>query len=148
VFALGVQRVGGNDRTGDLDAVQQGGEQGDFAGLRAHLHRPARSSNTSTSSRCKVRRKVDSDGTAPAAPSLARVSASASAAHSAIAVNEPAPASTAQTASPKIAASRWRTPRRCRGSATLPSTASTPGGCPAAPSAEVSKVADNGSSQR
>jgi hypothetical protein len=28
VITLGVQRVGGDDRTGDLDAVQQGGEQG------------------------------------------------------------------------------------------------------------------------
>jgi hypothetical protein len=51
----------------------------------------------------------------------------APAARSAIAVNERAPASTAHTASPKITASRWRTPRRCRRSATLASTASRPG---------------------
>jgi hypothetical protein len=33
VLALGVQRVGADDRTGDLDAVQQGGEQRDLVGL-------------------------------------------------------------------------------------------------------------------
>jgi hypothetical protein len=38
VITLGVQRVGGDDRTGDLDAVQQGGEQGDLVGLDAHVH--------------------------------------------------------------------------------------------------------------
>jgi hypothetical protein len=37
VAALGVQRVRGDDRTVDLDAVQQRGEQGDFVGLGAHL---------------------------------------------------------------------------------------------------------------
>ena len=69
----------------------------------------------------------------PPPPSLARICSSASAAHSAIAVNEHAPASAAHTASPKITASRWRTPRRCRGSATLASTASKPGGSSASP---------------
>jgi hypothetical protein len=39
VLALGVQRAGGDDRTGDLDAVQQGGEQQDLAGLSAHRAR-------------------------------------------------------------------------------------------------------------
>ena len=37
VGVLGVQRVRGDDRIGDLDAVQQRGEQGDFVGLGAHL---------------------------------------------------------------------------------------------------------------
>jgi hypothetical protein len=49
---------------------------------------------------------VDSEGTGPLTPSLARVSSSASAAHSAIAVNERAPASTAHTARPKMITSR------------------------------------------
>ena len=40
VPALGVQRVGGDHRTGELDGVQQGGEQRDFAGLGARLQRP------------------------------------------------------------------------------------------------------------
>ncbi len=95
--------------------------------VRSCAHSQARSSNAAASSRCKVRRNVDSDGATPFTPSLARVCASASAAHSAIAVNDRAPASTAHTASPKITASRWRTPRRCRGSAILASTASRPG---------------------
>jgi hypothetical protein len=68
-------------------------------------------------------------------PSRARVCSSASAAHSAIAVKERAPASTVHTAGPKITASRWRTPRRCRGSAALASTASRPGGSSTAASA-------------
>ena len=40
VLPLGVRRVGGDDRIGDAQAVQQRGEQGDFAGLGAHLHLP------------------------------------------------------------------------------------------------------------
>jgi hypothetical protein len=35
VITLGVQRVGGDDRTGDLDAVQQGGEQGVISFVRS-----------------------------------------------------------------------------------------------------------------
>ena len=70
---------------------------------------------------------VDSEGTRPLTPSMRRVCSSASAAHSAIAVNECAPATTAHNARPKISASRWRTPRRCRGSATLASTPTRPG---------------------
>jgi len=38
VLALGVQRVGGDDRVLDVQAVAQRGEQGDFIGLGAHLH--------------------------------------------------------------------------------------------------------------
>ena len=109
--------------------------------VRWAAHRPARSSKASASRRCRVRRNVDSEGTAPVTPSPARVSASASAAHSAIAVNERAPASTAHTASPKITASRWRTPRRCRGSVTLASTASSPGAVFGGVLGKVSKVA-------
>ena len=77
---------------------------------------------------------VDSHGTAPAAPSSARVTSSASAAHSAIAVNERAPASTAHTARPRIVTSRWRTPRRARGSATPASTDTTVARSPPTPS--------------
>ncbi len=50
---------------------------------------------------------------------------SASAAHSAITVNDQVPASTAHTARPKITASRWRTLRRARGSWTVGSTGSS-----------------------
>ena len=38
VGALGVQRIGGDDRAGDVDAVQQRGEHGNLVGLGAHLH--------------------------------------------------------------------------------------------------------------
>ena len=37
VGMLGVQRVGGDDRPGDLDTVHQRGEQGDFVGLGSYL---------------------------------------------------------------------------------------------------------------
>ena len=74
--------------------------------VRCAAQLPASSSKASASRRCKVRRNVDSEGTTPAAPSTRSVSGSASAAHSAIAVNERAPASTAHTARPRIAASR------------------------------------------
>jgi len=57
---------------------------------------PVRSSKASASRRCRVRRNVDSEGTAPVTPSTRRVCSSASAAHSAIAVNDRAPATTAQ----------------------------------------------------
>jgi len=40
VLALGMQRIGGDDRVLDPDAVAQRGEQGDFVGLGAHLHLP------------------------------------------------------------------------------------------------------------
>jgi len=66
----------------------------------------ARSSKAPASSRCRVRRNVDSEGTAPVSPSMLRVCSSASKAHSAIAVNDRAPATTAHNASPKITASR------------------------------------------
>jgi hypothetical protein len=69
---------------------------------------------------------VDSHGTAPVTLSLARIWSSASAAHSAIAVNDRAPASTAHTAIPKITSSSCRMPQRCRGSAALASNAGGP----------------------
>jgi hypothetical protein len=37
VLALGVQRVGGDDRPADGDAVQQRGQHRDFVGLRIDL---------------------------------------------------------------------------------------------------------------
>jgi len=38
VVTLGMQGIGGDDRAGDIHAVQQRAEQGDLVGLRAHLH--------------------------------------------------------------------------------------------------------------
>ena len=40
VGMLGVQSVGCDDRIGDLDLVQQRGEQGNFVGLGAYLDLP------------------------------------------------------------------------------------------------------------
>ena len=40
VLPLGVQSVSGDDRAGDVQAVQQLGEHRDFVGLGAHLHLP------------------------------------------------------------------------------------------------------------
>ncbi len=37
VGMLGVQGIGGDDGIGDLDAVQQRGEHGDFVGLDVHI---------------------------------------------------------------------------------------------------------------
>ena len=100
---------------------------------------PARSSKASASRRCKVRRNVDSEGTTPVTPSTCRVCPSASAAHSAMAVNDRAPATTAHSARPKIPASWWRTPRRCRGSATLASIPGNPGCSPVASAASSAR---------
>ena len=73
--------------------------------LRASDHSPRLSSSAWASSDCSTRRNVDSHGTVSQIPSLASVARSASAAHSAIATNERAPASTAHNANPNTAAS-------------------------------------------
>ena len=52
--------------------------------VRRCAQAPAAASSASASRCCRVRRKVDSDGTAPVTPSPASVASSASAAHSAI----------------------------------------------------------------
>ena len=38
VVTLGMQGIGGDDRAGDVNAVQQRREQGNLIGLGAHLH--------------------------------------------------------------------------------------------------------------
>jgi hypothetical protein len=40
VGALGVQRVGGDDRIADADPVQQRAEHRDLVGLGSHIHLP------------------------------------------------------------------------------------------------------------
>jgi hypothetical protein len=40
VGALGVQRVGGDDRIGNVHPVQQRGEHRDLVGLGVHIHLP------------------------------------------------------------------------------------------------------------
>jgi hypothetical protein len=62
------------------------------------------------------------------APSAARTGWGASAAHSAIAAIDRAPASTAAAARPRTATSGWRRPRAARGSGTLARQASRCGG--------------------
>jgi hypothetical protein len=79
---------------------------------------PARSSTAAASRRCTVRRERRLRGhCAPDSQHveglLIRIRRSP-----AMAVKDRAPATTAHNARPKIPASRWRTPRRCRGSAT------------------------------
>jgi hypothetical protein len=73
------------------------------------------------------------------APPATRLAETSRAPSQRIAVNERAPASTAHTASAKITASRWRIPRRCRGSATPASIASRPGGSSAASLARATR---------
>src|SRR6185312_15394428 len=96
-----------------------------------------------------VRRIVDSHGTAPPIPRPARVASWVSAAHSAIAVNDRAPASTAHTASARITARitarRCRTPRRARGSATAASTDRTVARSPSRPSSAANRWQNTGS---
>jgi hypothetical protein len=94
-------------------------------GMCAAGQPPAALSRASASRLCRVRRKADSDGTVPVAPSASRVAWSASAAHSAIAVNDRAPARTAHSARPRVTASRCRTPRRALGSGTAASAGSS-----------------------
>jgi hypothetical protein len=79
----------------------------------------------------RVRRMVVSVGTAQwplsgsrRAPSAARTGWGASAAHSAIAVIDRAPAKTAAAASPRMATSGWRRPARALGSVMVASEAS------------------------
>jgi hypothetical protein len=74
--------------------------------VRCWTQAPAASSRASASRCCRVRRNVDSHGTTPVTPNASKVAWSASAAHSAMAVNDRAPASTAHSARLKIAASR------------------------------------------
>jgi hypothetical protein len=74
--------------------------------VRCWAQAPAASSRASASRFCKVRRNVDSLGTTPVTPSASKVAWSASAAHSAMAVNDRASARTAHTARPRITANR------------------------------------------
>jgi enamine deaminase RidA (YjgF/YER057c/UK114 family) len=64
--------------------------------VRRWTQLPTASSRPSASRACRVRRNVDSKGIRPVTPSASLMAWSALAAHSAIAVNDRAPASTAQ----------------------------------------------------
>lgn len=66
----------------------------------------------------KVRRIVDSQGFSPETPSLAKTAGVVSAAHSAMATKERAPAITAQAATAKMLDSRCLRPRAFLGSGT------------------------------
>jgi hypothetical protein len=81
-------------------------------------------STASASTACKFRRIVDSLGANRPSPSRTRIPTGRSWAHSAIAVNVRAPASTAQTPTARIATNPCRTPRRGRGSGTAASAPS------------------------
>lgn len=92
--------------------------------VRAVAQPPIAESSLSPSSRCNVRRRVDSHGDYPPASSAARICPEALAAHSPIAVNDRAPAKTAPTANARIVVIECRTPRRLRGSGACASAAS------------------------
>jgi DDE_Tnp_1-associated len=100
---------------------------------RSASQAPIAVARASASRRARVRRMVASAGTPKQpgacwrAPRAARTGWGASAAHSAIAVIDRAPASTAAAASPKIASSEWRRPRAARGSGTRARQASRRG---------------------
>ena len=103
--------------------------------MRCWAHAPAASSRASASRLCRTRRNVDSHGTAPVTPSPSKVAWSASAAHSAIATKDRAPASTAHTARARITAIGCRTPRRALGSGNAASNGRMP--VPSRPSARA-----------
>jgi hypothetical protein len=89
---------------------------------RSASQAPTAAARALASSRPSVRRMVASAGTAQwsgasrQAPSAARTGWGASVAHSAMAANERAPASTAAAARARMAISGWRRPRALRGS--------------------------------
>src|SRR5674476_147146 len=85
-------------------------------------------SKTSGSTLCRTRRIVDSHGGTRPTPSFARSNGVRSRAHSAMAMNDLAPARTAQAHKARIEMNRWRTPRLLRGSATAPKASSSPCG--------------------
>jgi hypothetical protein len=96
--------------------------------VRSHIHAPISWSNSFGASRCRQRRMVDSDGIGPVTPSRASTPGAASAAHSAIATNERAPASVAASATASTPGSAWRFPRGLRGSGTFAISSSKPSG--------------------
>jgi hypothetical protein len=90
---------------------------------RSHSQAPSAAAMAWVSSRPRVRRMVVLVGTmkwpvsrSRRVPSAARTGWGAAAAHSAIAVIDRAPVSTAAAASPTMATSGWRRPARARGS--------------------------------
>jgi hypothetical protein len=98
----------------------------------ALTHAPRARSSGAGSTAVSTRQIVTRSGTVLPSPSLARSRGGASAAHSAIAAYDRAPASTAHTATASTGASRYRRPRRSRGSGTCPSASSRPSGAAAA----------------
>ncbi|ORL38665.1 hypothetical protein A6F59_25445 [Prescottella equi] len=73
---------------------------------RNHTHTPMTWSNTVASTRLRVRRIIDSDGGRPSIPSRPSAFAGALWTHSAIAVNDLAPAHTAANTTDRITVSR------------------------------------------
>jgi hypothetical protein len=102
-----VERVGGDDRAGQVQAGQPCTERRRQRGCVHTLERAA--DDGLTGHRPAI-------GASRRAPSAARTGGGASAAHSAIAVIDRAPVSTAAAAMARIAASVWRRPLVRRGS--------------------------------
>lgn len=86
--------------------------------VRRCAQAPSTRSSSSPSTRCRIRRIVDSHGTIRPQPNRASSSEAASAARWAIATYDLAPAITAHAAIAGIMPSRCRRPRPSRGSAT------------------------------
>src|ERR1022692_92015 len=107
------------------------------AAARAVIHMPRARSRAAGSTAVSTRQIVTRSGTAPGRPSPALSSGPASAAHSAIAANDRAPARVAQTATARTGTRSYRTPRGSRGSGTCASASSSPPGtAPAGPPQE------------
>lgn len=109
---------------------------GGRSGSRAASQAPIASSKASPSTRCRIRRTVASVGAVGPAgsrlgpPRVVSTAAGASAAHSAIAVRDFAPASTAHAASARTKARGWRRPLALRGSGTVARRSSSCGCSP------------------
>ncbi len=106
------------------------------SGSRAASQAPIASSRASPSTRCRIRRTVASVGAVGPVgsrlgpPRVVSTAAGASAAHSAIAVRDFAPASTAHAASARTKARGWRRPLALRGSGTVARRSSSCGCSP------------------
>jgi hypothetical protein len=94
----------------------------------ALTHAPSARSSAAGSTAVSTRQIVTRSGTVRPSPRLARSRGGASAAHSAIAAYDRAPASTAHTAMASTGTSRYRRPRGSLGSGTCPRASSRPPG--------------------
>ena len=105
------------------------------------MNAPRTWSTVSASTRANARRIVDSSGPAPVTPSVVNASVDWWAAHSPMATNERAPASTPANPTARIAGRPWRTPRGSRASGTDPNSVNRSGRCALVASDVAAQVA-------